>query len=60
VRASRRPYDERLTRTVRRVRRRLAGEFKIAWGPLWLRSFVYTTALLVVRAPLAVLTSSSS
>jgi hypothetical protein len=42
-----------------RALRRLAREFKIAWGPLWARSVVYTAASLVVLAGLEALISSA-
>lgn len=31
-----------------RALRRLAGEFKIAWGPLWVRTLVYMIAFMAV------------
>ena len=44
--------------------RKLAGEFKIAWGPLWVRTLVYLTAffavLFAVAKAVETLTSSGS
>jgi hypothetical protein len=47
-----------------RALRRLAGEFKIAWGPLWVRTLVYVIAFIAVLFAVAeaaeTLTSSGS